>query len=284
MNLDQAGTLARQLIDQHLGRDWRLEWNDSDRLFGGCQANRKAIQLSRHFAKRCNRDEVLDTILHEIAHGLAPGRVKPHGREWRAIAERLGARPEPCKDTLFSPHLARIGSHRREWVAVAAALILIAAIVFIVTSPGPGPKPQQSLGTAPALAASNTTTSVPVTTLNLPTTTTSAPPTIAAPPPTTASPPRTTTIRTTAKQTPRATTTTAPAKSPPPAPPPTTTTTAPPPPVTTTTFSCTRDAYGNCYVAEENCPSNLYNETVEGTDGPMTCTQISGSDWQWEYS
>jgi hypothetical protein len=54
--------------------------------------------------------------------------------------------------------------------------------------------------------------------------------------------------------------------------------------VTTTTFACTKDPYGNCYVAEEACPSNLYNQTVQGADGSITCTQIGVSDWQWEYS
>jgi len=287
MNLDQAQTLARGLIDQYLGRDWRLEWNDSDRLFAGCQANRKAIQLSRHFVKRYGRDEVLDTILHEIAHGLAPARVKPHGREWRTIAERLGARPEPCKDTLFYPQFARPTSHRGRWLTVAAALILIAAAVFLVASRGPASKPAESLGSPDAYARSTTT--IPVTTLHFATTTTSAPPTFAAtPPPTTASPP-TTTIRTTAKakQTPKSTTTTVARAQAPPAPPPpaTTTTTSPPasqsPP---TTNPCTKDPYGNCYIAEETCPSNLYNQTVEGADGQMTCEQISGADWQWEYS
>lgn len=291
MNLDQAQTLARELIDRHLGRDWRLEWNDSDRQFGGCQPNRRAIQLSRHFVRRYGRDEVLDTILHEIAHGLAPGRVKPHGREWRTIAESLGARPEPCKDALFYPEFARPPSHRRQGIVVVAVLVVIAAMVFVITSRGPGTKPTASLG-SPAFASSttiapSTTSTIPFRIVDLGTTTTAppaAPPALAAPPTTTATT-RTTTIRQTAKQTPKTTTTVAPAQAATPAPPPpTTTTTAAPPPPTTTTDACTRNAYGDCYVAEEPCPSNLYNDTVEGADGPMTCVQISPGYWQWEYS
>lgn len=282
MNLDQAQTLARELIEQHLGRGWRIEWNDSDRLFGGCQPNRRAIQLSRHFVRRCSRDEVVDTILHEIAHGLTPSGVKPHGAEWQAAAQRLGARPDPCKDTLIYPHLTRMRSHRRQWATVGAAAVLIAAAVFAATSVGSGPKPKVTLGTVPVVSATTSTTA-PQTIITFGTTTTTSPIPAVLP-----SAPPTTTIRTTAKQTPKTATTTPKVNSTPAAPaapatPAPTTTTAPPPPVTTTTYGCYKDADGNCVQAEELCPSDLYNQTVAGAEGPITCTKVNGV-WEWEYS
>jgi predicted SprT family Zn-dependent metalloprotease len=43
-----------------------------------------------------NVDEVRDTILHEIAHALAPG--DGHGPKWRMTCLRIGARPKRCYD------------------------------------------------------------------------------------------------------------------------------------------------------------------------------------------
>lgn len=40
--------------------------------------------------------EVRDTILHEIAHALAPRAG--HGPKWRAICRQIGAEPKRCYD------------------------------------------------------------------------------------------------------------------------------------------------------------------------------------------
>jgi predicted SprT family Zn-dependent metalloprotease len=44
-----------------------------------------------------DEDAVRDTVLHEIAHGLAP-RHAGHGPTWQRIAASLGARPDRVLD------------------------------------------------------------------------------------------------------------------------------------------------------------------------------------------
>ena len=281
MNPESAEASARQFIKEHLGPGWRFEWTNSDRLFGGCESDRKTIQLSRHFVKSNGPAEVLDTILHEIAHGLTPKTAKPHGAEWKATAIGLGARPEPCKDALIYPHQMRTRNRRGQWMIVGTVLALVVAVIF-VTTPGFGSKPVHShgrlqaaasptggsIGSATTLAGGGTTTSV--TTVPAATTTTARVAAAKAPAPT---------KTTTKAPAPTKTTTTSP-----PATAPTTTTTTIAIPVTTTTFGCTKDADGDCYYAEETCPSNFYNQTVAGADGPITCTQIGVDDWRWVYT
>lgn len=49
--------------------------------------------MSSFFVVANDRDEVLDTLLHEIAHALA-GPLAGHGPVWKAACVRVGARPE----------------------------------------------------------------------------------------------------------------------------------------------------------------------------------------------
>lgn len=53
-----------------------------------------AIELSR-FIVRLAREDVVDTIRHELAHAAA-GIKEGHGRRWQEAATQLGARPHRC--------------------------------------------------------------------------------------------------------------------------------------------------------------------------------------------
>ncbi len=67
--------------------------------FGVCRPGRRQITVSRHLAAINSEEEVLNTVLHEIAHALAfieHGRQCGHDHRWRAIATRIGARPRRC--------------------------------------------------------------------------------------------------------------------------------------------------------------------------------------------
>ena len=68
---------------------------------------------------------------------------------------------------------------------------------------------------------------------------------------------------------------------------PSTPTVGPPTTTTTTTAtslrpppSCYVDPEGNCYHAGEYCPSALHGQTVQGSNGPIVCTDNNG--WRWE--
>lgn len=94
MDLGAAQTLARQLMDQHGLAGWSFAWDRARRRFGSCNAHRRRITLSMYLTRLNDEAEVRDTILHEVAHALAPG--DGHGRRWKAACQRVGARPERC--------------------------------------------------------------------------------------------------------------------------------------------------------------------------------------------
>jgi predicted SprT family Zn-dependent metalloprotease len=105
MNLYEAAHLARQLMCEH-GLDaigWTFSFDHARRRFGRCDYTNKRITLSRPLTFLNCIEEVRDTILHEIAHALAPGAG--HGARWRAMCRRVGARAVRCYDdqTVVAP-------------------------------------------------------------------------------------------------------------------------------------------------------------------------------------
>lgn len=79
---------------------WRFAFDHAKRRAGRCQYSTKTISLSKHYVAlnvATNPEDVLDTILHEIAHALAPG--DHHGDMWKAKCIEIGARPKRCYDS-----------------------------------------------------------------------------------------------------------------------------------------------------------------------------------------
>jgi predicted SprT family Zn-dependent metalloprotease len=96
MTLRQAEELAKHLMRLHrLPREWSFAFDRSKVRFGKCDYRRKQISLSRHLVELNEEDEVRDTILHEIAHALAPRGVG-HGPAWRALALAIGCNAQRC--------------------------------------------------------------------------------------------------------------------------------------------------------------------------------------------
>ena len=75
MLLQDAHELALRLMRHHnLLPTWKFEFDRSKVRFGKCSYGSKTISLSRHLVELNADVEVRDTILHEIAHALAPAR------------------------------------------------------------------------------------------------------------------------------------------------------------------------------------------------------------------
>ena len=93
--LEVAGQ-ARELMDRHGLKDWTFRFSAARRTIGLCREKEKVIQLGRHHAANDPPEQVTDTILHEIAHGLA-GTAAGHGPAWRKAALSIGATPRASK-------------------------------------------------------------------------------------------------------------------------------------------------------------------------------------------
>lgn len=113
---------------------WSFNFNNSKSHLGICYHDkRRQIQVSRNHALESNKVDVVDTILHEIAHALhymdyvergmeatynmrvRRGRrwvrkVKPHGNEWKEFARMVGATPQAC-----AKNVTTLGESEDKW-------------------------------------------------------------------------------------------------------------------------------------------------------------------------
>lgn len=97
---EEAELLAVSLIAKHLPvGDWSFKWNKRIGALGLCSYRSKTIQLSTAWTAALPRKEVIDTILHEIAHAIA-GHKAGHGYEWRQACIAIGAVPETLASNL----------------------------------------------------------------------------------------------------------------------------------------------------------------------------------------
>jgi len=93
---------ARLVLDSYGLTQWAFGWDRVRRRLGRCSYRRKLVTLSIHHAALNGRDEVQETILHEVAHCLTgPGNGYNH--RWRSVARRIGAKPQRCSRTARTP-------------------------------------------------------------------------------------------------------------------------------------------------------------------------------------
>jgi len=91
---------AHELMAEHglLAQGWKFRLSTAQRQVGVCKypnsRHRGYIEYSTHFLK-ADDHEIIDTILHEIAHALA-GHAAGHNYLWKMYARQVGARPETC--------------------------------------------------------------------------------------------------------------------------------------------------------------------------------------------
>jgi predicted SprT family Zn-dependent metalloprotease len=73
--LDKYEKIVNDMLVKHNLIDWKFVWNNrtSNNTFGICKYIPKEIHLNKKFALVEKEEEVIDTIIHEIAHALTKG-------------------------------------------------------------------------------------------------------------------------------------------------------------------------------------------------------------------
>ncbi len=95
MDLQEVEVLAEKAILNYGLQGWSFRWARTKRRLGACNYRLKRIEIAEFYARHNPPEQVLDTLLHEIAHALAGPQAR-HGPAWKAIARRLGATPKAC--------------------------------------------------------------------------------------------------------------------------------------------------------------------------------------------
>lgn len=88
----------QDLILAHRG--WTFDYDKAKKRFGCCSYRKKQISLSLPLVQLNlnNPIQIIDTILHEIAHALEKEVFKTngHGKSWKWLAKVAGCKPERC--------------------------------------------------------------------------------------------------------------------------------------------------------------------------------------------
>ncbi len=89
MELRKAETMVKDLMKLHGLETWHFEWMRARATLGRCNHWRKTIYLSTPITATNGEAQVLNTILHEIAHALV-GSMHGHDMTWKMKAIEIG--------------------------------------------------------------------------------------------------------------------------------------------------------------------------------------------------
>ena len=95
MEMNRALAVGRRLLREHGLDDWTIVADRAKTRAGVCRFSTRQIGLSAPITALHDESEVLDTILHEIAHALV-GPEHGHDAVWRAKAKQIGCSGERC--------------------------------------------------------------------------------------------------------------------------------------------------------------------------------------------
>lgn len=92
MDLEACKQAAYALFRKHKLTGWTFGFRNTGRRLGVCKWRGYRIELQTYYAQHNPESEVMETVLHEIAHALA-GPKHGHDAVWQSIAREIG-----CKD------------------------------------------------------------------------------------------------------------------------------------------------------------------------------------------
>ena len=69
--------------------DWTIRFDHAQRRAGACYFDKKVLSFSTKFLRNANNDDIIDTVLHEIAHAIV-GPGQGHNLIWKKKAIEIG--------------------------------------------------------------------------------------------------------------------------------------------------------------------------------------------------
>ena len=95
LTINEIEETARMLMNKHGLHDWKFKWDKTKRRLGACFYQSKTITLSILTNPQRDKYQVINTILHEIAHALV-GSHNGHNIVWKTKAREIG-----CTDDTY---------------------------------------------------------------------------------------------------------------------------------------------------------------------------------------
>lgn len=100
LTLSEIEILGQNLIRQHeinknLEIGWKFSFDLAPTRAGICRYDEKQITLSVTYCQKATKEEIVNTILHEIAHAIV-GPKHGHDAVWKAAARDIGCTAERC--------------------------------------------------------------------------------------------------------------------------------------------------------------------------------------------
>ena len=104
--LREADTLIQSLMRQHqqtgrLHHEWRAAFDLAAVRAGVCKYGEQLICLPVSYAMTADRQELIDTVLHEIAHAMV-GAGHNHDPIWKLAAQRIGCTAQRCTHVIHT--------------------------------------------------------------------------------------------------------------------------------------------------------------------------------------
>lgn len=98
--LEEVAEMACDLMEQnaaegHIPAGWTFGFDLAPSRAGVCRYQQRRIDLSVSYCLAATREDIKDTILHEIAHAIVGPRHN-HDKVWKAKAREIGCMGERC--------------------------------------------------------------------------------------------------------------------------------------------------------------------------------------------
>ena len=90
VNLNKIEEFAKRELQKYKLHSWKFVWDTRARVrYGQCRYDKKEIGVSKSMVIINTLEESKNTVLHEIAHALAPGHKHNHVWKQKCLYSKL---------------------------------------------------------------------------------------------------------------------------------------------------------------------------------------------------